>query len=580
MARSFRLALAQINTTVGDILGNTAKILEYMERARQAEADLVTFPELAITGYPPEDLLFRPSFLKQNLAAMEQVVAAAGDTAVLVGFVGSVPDTANSAALGYRGKLVDVYHKMYLPNYGVFDEDRYFRRGDSCPVYTISGVNVGVGICEDIWYSVGPMAVQRNAGAELIVNINASPFHAGKREQREKMIATRAADNQLFVAYLNAVGGQDELVFDGASLVYDGTGELVARGPAFQEELIIVDLDIDSVLRTRLRDSRPRKENAAILEEIGKSRIVEVSPPKPSPRLARPIPAPEEPPGELEEVYRALVLGTKDYLTKSGFGKVLVGLSGGIDSALTATVAADALGRENVVGVGMPSRHSSEGSVADSKDLAEALGIELWIVPIEPAHLAFTGMLETYFQGTEPNTAEENVQARIRGNVLMTISNKFGWMVLTTGNKSEMAMGYATLYGDMAGGFAVLKDVPKTLVYELSEWRNRNWETRPVIPQAIIDKPPSAELKDNQLDQDTLPPYDLLDPVVKAYVEQDISYEEMVDMGFDPAIVAQVISYADRNEYKRRQAPPGVKITPRAFGRDRRLPIVNKYRQT
>ena len=580
MPRSFRLALAQINTTVGDIPGNTAKILDYLAQARQAQADLVAFPELAITGYPPEDLLFRPSFLRDNLAAMEQVVAASQGIAVLVGYVGVDPDTANAAALGYDGALVDTYHKMYLPNYGVFDEDRYFRRGNTCPVYTINGVRVGVGICEDIWYSVGPMAVQRDAGAELIVNINASPFHAGKRDQREKMIATRATDNELFVAYLNAVGGQDELVFDGASLIYDSSGRLVTRGTAFREELVLADLEIESVLRTRLRDPRPRKENTTILKEIGESKKVDVSLQRaqnPQPLVARPT---VEPTGEVEEVYQALVLGTHDYLTKSGFSKVLVGLSGGVDSALTATVAADALGHKNVVGISMPSRYSSEGSISDAKELADALGIELWVVPIGPAHTAFADMLDPFFRDTEPNVAEENVQARIRGNVLMTISNKFGWMVLTTGNKSEMAMGYATLYGDMAGGFAVLKDVPKTLVYQLCRWRNQQGEPHPVIPQAIIDKPPSAELKEDQLDQDTLPPYELLDPVVKAYVEQDSSYDDMVTMGFDPKIVAQVISYADRNEYKRRQAPPGVKITPRAFGKDRRLPIVNRYRQT
>ncbi|MCH8349637.1 MAG: NAD+ synthase, partial [Chloroflexi bacterium] len=569
MTRTFRLALAQINSTVGDIPGNASKIIDYLEQAREAQADLVAFPELAITGYPPEDLLLRPSFLKDNLAAMERVVAASQGIAVLVGYVGTDPDTSNAAALGYDGALVDTYHKMHLPNYGVFDEDRYFRRGDTCPVYTINGVKVGVGICEDIWYSVGPMAVQRDAGAELIVNINASPFHAGKREQREKMIATRATDNELFVAYLNAVGGQDELVFDGASFIYDSSGGLVTRGPAFREELIIVDLDIESVLRTRLRDPRPRKENTAILKEIGTSKKVDVSPQRvksPSPLATQP---PADPISEVEEVYRALVLGTHDYLTKSGFSKVLIGLFGGVDSALTATVAADALGHKNVVGVAMPSRYSSEGSISDAKELAGILGIELWVVPIEPAHIAFADMLEDYFRGTEANTAEENVQARIRGNVLMTISNKFGWMVLTTGNKSEMAMGYATLYGDMARGFAVLKDVPKTLVYQLCQWRNQHGEPHPVIPQAIIDKPPSAELKEDQLDQDTLPPYDLLDPVVKAYVEEDSSYDDMVAMGFDPKIVAQVISYADRNEYKRRQSPPGVKITPRAFGKDR-----------
>ena len=580
MPRSFRLALAQINTTVGDIPGNTAKILDYLDRARRAHADLVAFPELAITGYPPEDLVLRPAFLKDNRAAMERVVAASGGIAVLVGFVSVDPDTANAAALGYDGELVDIYQKMYLPNYGVFDEDRYFMRGNTCPVYTINGVKVGVGICEDVWYSVGPIAVQRDAGAEVIVNINGSPFHAGKRFHRESMIATRAADNELFVAYLNAVGGQDELVFDGASLIYDSAGDLVKRGPAFQEDLILADLDVESVLRTRLRAPRTRKENTAILKEIGESKIVDVSPPASEAPPALPVDAAIDPPGPVEEVYQALVVGTHDYLTKSGFQKVLVGLSGGIDSALTAAIAADALGHKNVVGVSMPSRYSSEGSITDAQELARALDIDLWVVPIGPAHAAFADMLEPYFRDTQPNTAEENVQARIRGNILMTISNKFGWMVLTTGNKSEMAMGYATLYGDMAGGFAVIKDVPKTLVYELCEWRNQHGKPHPVIPEAIFNKPPSAELKEDQLDQDTLPTYDLLDPVVKAYVEQDSSYEEMVAMGFDPAIVAQVISYADRNEYKRRQAPPGVKITPRAFGKDRRLPIVNRYRQT
>jgi NAD+ synthase (glutamine-hydrolysing) len=461
----------------------------------------------------------------------------------------------------------------------VFDEDRYFRRGDTCPVYIINGVGVGVNICEDIWYPVGAIAVQREAGAELIVNINASPFHAGKRAYREKMIATRAADNELFVAYLNTVGGQDELVFDGASLIYNMNGELVARGLAFEEALVIADLEMDSVFRSRLRDPRPRKENPTILREIGTPKVIAVSGFQQRKRPTLPDTGKAHCPDDVEEVYYALVLGTRDYVRKSGFRKALVGLSGGIDSALTAAIAVDALGKENVVGVGMPSRYSSEGSVSDAKELADHLGIDFWIVPIEPAHLAFTDMLEPYFRGTAPNVAEENVQSRIRGNVMMTISNKFGWIVLTTGNKSEMAMGYATLYGDMAGGFAVIKDVPKTLVYQLSEWRNQHGKPPGVIPEAIISKPPSAELKPGQRDDDTLPPYEELDPIVKAYVEEDYSYQEMVEMGFDPQAVRQVITSVDRNEYKRRQAPPGVKITPRAFGKDRRLPIVNRYRQ-
>ena len=579
MTRTFRVALAQINTTVGDIPGNTAVMLEYVQRAQDIQADLLAFPEMSTTGYPPEDLLFKPSFLRENVAAMEKIVAASRGIAVVVGYVQFGTDISNAAALGYDGKLIDSYQKMCLPNYGVFDEERYFRRGDTCPVYVINGVGVGVNICEDIWYPVGPIAVQREAGAELIVNINASPFHAGKRDYREKMIATRAADNELFVAYLNTVGGQDELVFDGASLVYNMNGGLVSRGPAFTEAMVVADLDIEAVFRSRLRDPRPRKENSTILQEIGTPRTVHVSgiqtKERPLQKNLEPAPAMDE----AEEVYHALVLGTKDYLRKSGFGKALVGLSGGVDSALTATIAVDALGPSNVVGISMPSRFSSEGSVSDSKELAQKLGIDLWTVPIEQAHIAFTDMLQTHFHGTEPNVAEENVQARIRGNILMTISNKFGWIVLTTGNKSEMAMGYATLYGDMAGGFAVIKDVPKTMVYQLCHWRNQHMEPQPVIPAAIINKPPTAELKEGQLDQDTLPPYEVLDPVIKAYAEEDSSYQEMVDMGFDPQVVGQVISAVDRNEYKRRQAPPGVKITPRAFGKDRRLPIVNQYRQ-
>ena len=587
MIRSFRLALAQLNPTVGDIDGNTARIIEYVERARECRADLVAFPELAITGYPPEDLLFKTSFLQANEDAMRRVVAAARDIAVVVGYVevgdsATGTDIANAAAVGYNGKLIDSYRKMYLPNYGVFDEDRYFRRGTECPVYRINGVSLGVNICEDIWYPVGPIAVQREAGAELIVNINGSPFHAGKAAYREKMIGARAADNGLFVAYLNLVGGQDELVFDGASLVCDMTGEVIARGPSFAEDLLVIDLDIEAVFRSRLRTPLSRKENPTILREIGEARTAHVSDyhAVERPRLEADPVAPVM--GPTEEVYHALVTGTRDYIRKSGFSRALVGLSGGIDSALTATVAADALGPENVVGVTMPSRYSSEGSVSDSKELADNLGIACWVVPIEPAHLAFTDMLEPYFEGTTANVAEENVQTRIRGNVLMTISNKFGWIVLTTGNKSEMAMGYATLYGDMAGGFAVIKDVPKTLVYDLCRWRNDNGfgtnGARSPIPGAIIDKPPSAELRPDQLDADTLPPYEQLDPIVRAYVEEDYSYEEMLEMGHDAAAVRQVITFVDRNEYKRRQAPPGVKITPRAFGKDRRLPIVNRYR--
>ena len=588
--RKFRLALSQLNPVVGDIEGNAARIIADIERARAAAADLVAFPELAITGYPPEDLLFKTSFLRANGAAMERVVAAARGLAVVVGFVAVGQDIANAAAIGYDGKLADIYRKMYLPNYGVFDEARYFQPGRRCPVYRLNGAGIGVNICEDIWYPVGPAAVQRDAGAELLVNINGSPFHAGKAAYREKMIATRAADNGVFVAYLNMVGGQDELVFDGASLICDQEGTLLARAPAFAEDLLLADLDLAAVFRSRLRDPRPRQEKAAILQEIGAAEVITLAEGQPEERPPLPPLSPPPlsvPPEPTAEVYLALMVGVRDYVRKSGFSQAVIGLSGGIDSALTAALAVDALGPANVLGVAMPSRYSSAGSVSDSLELASNLGMDCWTIPIEPAHAAFAAMLEPHFKDTPANTAEENVQARIRGNALMTIANKFGWLTLTTGNKSEMAMGYATLYGDMAGGFAVLKDVPKTLVYDLARWRNRhgppagsaaNPSAKPPLPQAILDKPPSAELRPEQLDADTLPPYEQLDPIVKAYVEEDYSYGEMVALGHNPAAVRQVIAFVDRNEYKRRQAPPGVKITPRAFGKDRRLPLVNGYR--
>ena len=577
--RIFRLALAQINTTVGDLDGNASKIIQLVEEARALGVDLVAFPEMAIPGYPAEDLLFKPSFIHDNIDAMRKIVAASKDIAVVVGFVDADSDIYNSAAIAYQGELVGVYHKVYLPTYGVFDEDRYFKRGNVCPVYTLNGAGVGVNICEDIWYPIGPMVVQRDAGAEVIVNINASPYQAGKRSYREKMVATRAMDNELFVAYLNSVGGQDDLVFDGGSLIIDQKGEVVARGKEFQEDLIVADLDMDAVFRSRLHDPKPRKEKPADLREIGNPEVTPLSKYHTSEKLPLAPRKEVQPLDPLGEIYSALVLGTGDYVRKNDFEKVIVGLSGGIDSSLTACVAVDALGGDNVLGVAMPSRFSSEGSVVDTRILADNLGIGLWQVPIELAHGAFLDMLEPHFSGSEPNIAEENIQARVRGSILMAISNKFGWLVLTTGNKSELAMGYATLYGDMAGGFAVIKDVPKTLVYRLAQWRNEHGHPKHVIPQSIFDKPPSAELKPDQTDQDTLPPYDVLDPIVKAYVEEDRSFQDMVALGFDAGVIKQVITAVDRNEYKRRQSPPGVKITPRAFGKDRRLPIVNRYRQ-
>ena len=577
MSKIFRIALAQINPIVGDITTNTSMILDYVQRARNLNVDLVAFPELAITGYPPEDLLFKKSFIQANVAAMNSIVEASEDVAVVVGYVEQDGiDLFNSAALGYRGRYIDSYRKIFLPNYGVFDEERYFKKGDVCPVYEINGTQVGINICEDIWYPMGPTVLQCGAGAEVIININASPFHAGKRIEREAMLSDRSSTHQVFLGYANTVGGQDELVFDGSSVVVDSDGHIITRGISFDEDLIVADLDM-GVYSGRNPENQSR--NPITSSDFGEARNVFVSSFAPNSKAELSILRDVSELSEMEEVYHALVMGTGDYVRKSGFTKAVIGLSGGIDSALTCVIAVDALGRDNVVGVGMPSRYSSDGSIIDAKELADNLGIDFWEIPIEPAHVSFTNMLEPMFKDTNPNVAEENVQARFRGNVMMTIANKFGWIVLTTGNKSEMAMGYATLYGDMAGGFAVLKDVPKTLVYDLSRQRNQQSDDGLLIPLSTIEKPPSAELRPDQTDQDTLPPYDELDPIVKAYVEEDFSYLELVDAGYPESVVQKVIAAVDRNEYKRRQSPPGVKITPRAFGKDRRLPIINKYSQ-
>ena len=578
--RNFRIALAQINPTVGDLEGNSRKVIEYIGRARESQADLIAFPELAIPGYPPEDLLLKPQFLEENRRFMESVVPHSEGIAVIVGFADAADaEVYNAAAIAYDGQLIDIYHKMFLPNYGVFDEDRYFRAGETCPVYLINGASVGVNICEDIWYPVGPTVVQRGAGAEVIVNINGSPFHVGKRGFREKMLATRAADNEIFLAYVNMVGGQDELVFDGASMILDPLGEIVASSGQFEEDLLIADLDVRSVFRSRLREPRPRKEDPESLTDIGSPKLVRVSEWGETHRPARQAATGSF--GEVydgaEEIYEALVIGTRDYVRKCGFSKVLVALSGGIDSSLVAAIGVDALGSDNVVGVSMPSKFSSEGSVVDAKLLADNLGIEFWTIPIEQTFGSFMNSLAPQFEGTDWGVAEENIQSRIRGNLIMALSNKFGWLVLTTGNKSEMATGYATIYGDMSGGFAVIKDVPKVTCYDLARFRNSRVGTD-IIPQAVIDKPPSAELRPDQFDQDSLPPYEELDPILKAYVEDDMSFDEIIAMGNDPGVVKQVIGLVDRSEYKRRQAAPGIKITPRNFGRDRRMPIANRWR--
>jgi len=576
MRRTLRLALGQVNSTVGDLEGNTRKILKMIDQSREIGAELVAFPELALPGYPPEDLLLNSSFIEANLEALRRLTRATRGITAIVGFVDMIDDIYNAAALLHDGQLAGVYYKVYLPNYGVFDEDRYFQSGTEFLVFDLNGTAIGVNICEDIWYPGDPTRTQCLEGkAQLIVNISSSPYYAGKMHSRQRMLATRAWDYSTIVAYVNLVGGQDELVFDGGSMVIDQSGELCGVAKSFEEDLLLVDLDLDQVLLHRIHDPRRRKEKLAPLSE-GKLRRIPLSPLKIRPQCPL-SPRPSVSLGRLEEVYRALVLGTGDYVRKNGFKKVVLGLSGGIDSALTAAIAVDALGKEGVVGVAMPSMYSSRESMEDARAVAENLGIEFQVIPIGEVFKAYLKTLKGSFKEKKPDVAEENLQARIRGNLLMALSNKFGWLVLTTGNKSEMGVGYCTLYGDMAGGFAVIKDVPKTLVYELASYRN-TLVPKPVIPLRVIEKPPSAELRPHQKDTDSLPPYDLLDPILQAYVEEDQSLEMIRKKGFGRKMIQQVIRKVDFNEYKRRQAPPGVKITSRAFGKDRRLPITNQYR--
>ncbi len=573
---NIRFGIAQINSTVGDLNGNTRKIAEFIDRAKSLGVDLLTFPELAITGYPPEDLLLKPQFIKQNRESLDKIIEHSSGIAIVVGFVDSDADIYNAAAVLYNKKLIGIYHKFYLPNYGVFDENRYFQAGKECPVFTIYGIGIGITICEDIWYETGPATVQASAGARLLVNISASPYHAGKGLSRERMLATRAADNVAIVAYNNLVGGQDELVFDGNSVIFSEKGEPIARGRQFEEDLVVADLDMESVFRSQLHDPRRRKETPWVKKELGRITKFEVS--NEGPVVTKPpLPLRQvERLSEIAEIYQALVLGVRDYVRKNGFEKVVIGLSGGVDSSLVAAIAADALGAENVIGISMPSRYSSPGSKSDAEALARNLGIEFRVIPIERAFSAYSETLVEAFKGAQPDSTEENIQARIRGNILFALSNKFGWLVLACSNKSETATGYTTLYGDMAGGFIPLKDVPKTTVYKLAQYRNRQAGKEVILP-AILTKAPSAELRPNQKDTDTLPPYDVLDPILKAYVEDDLAIDQIIAMGFDRGIVTKVARLVDRSEYKRRQTAPGIKITPRDFGRDRRLPITNRF---
>ena len=573
IARPLRVALAQINTTVGDIDGNARKIRDYLDRGVDAGAQLVVFPELAVNGYPAEDLLLKTHFLAAGRQALDEIAQHVRDTVALVGFAEHAEDVFNSLAVLADGQVRGIYRKMFLPNYGVFDEQRYFQVGDTPAVAHINGTTLGLTVCEDIWEPGPPASDVALAGAEVIVNSSASPYHRGKGAERERMLTQRARDSLAYVVYCNLVGGQDELVFDGYSLVIGPEGELTARGVQFEEELIVCDIDPSTAEAARLRDARHRPATRTRRPTVADLGRFGAPPHHDSTEVGGPRAKPLETDAE---VYEALCLGLRDYVGKNEFGGVLLGLSGGIDSALTACIAVDALGSDKVRCAVMPSPHSAAETQQDARTLADNLGIERFEFELEPLMREYEETLRGVFAGTEPGVAEENIQARIRGNLLMALSNKFGWLVVTTGNKSEYSVGYATLYGDMAGGFGVLKDVPKTLVYRLSHYRNTRG--KPVIPPGIIERPPSAELKPGQQDSDSLPPYDLLDAILEAYVEQDQGREQLIRRGMPADVVDRVIRMVDAAEYKRRQAPPGIKISPRAFGRDRRLPITNRFK--
>ncbi len=572
--KKIRIALAQINSIVGDIEGNTQKIIKNIKKAKENECDIIAFPELAITGYPPEDLLLKPSFINKNLKYIKKIAEASKDIISIVGFIDKDVDIFNAAAVMLNGEILTKYHKNHLPNYGVFDELRYFQKGNEITLLNIEGYKIGLSICEDIWYPENPINTQAIEGAELIININASPYYIRKAKIREEMLKVRARDNLVSLAYVNLVGGQDELVFDGNSLVVDPDGNIHERGKPFEEDLIMCDLELDTIFRKQLKDNRLKELRASYKREERVNEIlIDYKIKEKFTVLPEKIILENK---EIELVYKALVIGLKDYIKKNGFEKVVIGLSGGIDSSLTACIAVDALGSENVKGVLMPSQYTSKESIEDAEELARNLGIETFILPIKDIFNAYLNELKPIFEGTQPGHAEENLQARIRGNFLMALSNKFGWIVLATGNKSEMSVGYATLYGDMVGGFAVLKDVLKTKVYELAEYRN---SISHVIPDRVLTKPPSAELKPDQRDEDELVPYPILDEIIKLYVEEDMPATEILKIGIDEETVKRIIRMIDNNEYKRRQAPVGIRITHRAFGKDRRMPITNKFRE-
>jgi NAD+ synthase (glutamine-hydrolysing) len=573
MERPLRLSLHQLNAKVGDLAGNAAKIKEGLSAAREAGAQLALFPELAITGYPPEDLLLKEHFLRDAREALDDVASEARDLVAFVGFPERAEDVYNAGAVLADGRVQAIYRKVQLPNYGVFDEVRYFQAGRRGALIEVDGVTVGLTICEDIWLPGSPLLEETLAGADLVVNLSASPYDKGKGPRREQMLVQRARDNLCAVAFCALIGGQDELVFDGQSCVIDHEGAVLARAPQFAEHMLLATVDPAAARPARLRDTRQRPAARDAQTQIDRLGSFTTRAGEERKQIA----------GEVcelldadSEVYAALVLGTRDYVTKNGFDHVVIGLSGGIDSTLVLAVAVDALGADRVTAVTMPSRYSSEGTRSDAKTLAENLGVELLELPIEDPMRAYDDLLEPCFEGREPDITEENLQARIRGNLLMALSNKFGWLVLTTGNKSEMSVGYSTLYGDSAGGFAVIKDVPKLLVYRLVDVRAKRDPDSP-IPESIVSRPPSAELRPDQRDDDSLPPYEILDAIIEGYVEHDLGREGLIARGFEPEDVDRIVRLIDLAEYKRRQNPPGVRITAKAFGRDRRMPITNRY---
>lgn len=554
-----RLALAQINPTVGDLEGNRKKIEHFASLAKKEGTDIIAFPELSLTGYPPEDLLLVPRFVNENIKHLKEIRDSLEGIVAVVGFVDKEGDSLfNAAALIAQRETKGIYHKILLPNYGVFDEKRYFQSGSQPFLFKYGNLGIGICICEDVWHREGPVPLLAERGANLVIVINASPYHIGKREEREKVVRTQAIRNKVYIAYVNLVGGQDELVFDGRSFVVDLKGEIISTALPFEEDLLLWDMP---QFPTKNFHCNQMLEISPVYDKVEKPTLVQ--------RKNIPL----EP---LEEVYQALLLGLRDYVLKNGFQKAVVGLSGGIDSSLTAVLAVDALGKENVTGIYLPTRYSSPESYEDAKHLAENLDIELIVIPIDELYQSYLFALDPFFKGSPFDKTEENLQARIRGNILMAFSNKFGYLLLTTGNKSEMSTGYTTLYGDMAGGFAPLKDVSKTLVYKLAKYRNERGQ---VIPERVFIKAPSAELREGQKDTDTLPPYELLDPILKFYIEENKDVEEIISLGFPEGLVKKVIEMVDKSEYKRRQAPPGIKITPRAFGKDRRMPITKKYRR-